>query len=79
MHGVFLSPRYSTNKSIYLTYAALGGYGGGHALACAKLNATATSAKLENFEVERNRVPGPTAMGFLPTHRQRTPQLPDSA
>src|SRR6195256_772900 len=51
MHGVFLSPRYATDHSIYLTYAAPGEYGGGLALARAKLNATATSAKLENFEV----------------------------
>src|SRR5471030_1744131 len=51
MHGVFLSPRYATDHSIYLTYAEPGDYGGGLALARAKLNATATSAKLENFEV----------------------------
>src|SRR5215469_8602082 len=51
MHGVFLSPHYATDHSIYLTYAEPGEYGGGLALARAKLNATATSAKLENFEV----------------------------
>jgi len=51
MHGVFLSPRYATDQSIYLTYAEPGDYGGGLALARAKLNATATSAKLEKFEV----------------------------
>src|SRR3954451_6924653 len=51
MHGVFLSPHYATDKSIYLTYAEPGDYGGGLALARAKLNATATSAKLENYEV----------------------------
>src|ERR1700674_4844787 len=50
MLGVFVSPHYATDKSIYLTYAEPGGYGGGLALARAKLNATATSAKLENFE-----------------------------
>src|ERR1035441_9298982 len=50
MHGVFLSPHYATDHNIYLTYAAPGDYGGGLALARAKLNVTATSAKLENFE-----------------------------
>ena len=42
MHGVFLSPRYATDKSIYLTYSELGDYGGGLAMARAKLTATAT-------------------------------------
>jgi glucose/arabinose dehydrogenase len=51
MHGVFLSPHYGTDHSIYLTYAEPGEYGEGLALARAKLNATATSVKLENFEV----------------------------
>jgi glucose/arabinose dehydrogenase len=51
MHGVFLSPNYDKDNSIYLTYAEPGEYGGGLALARAKLNATAASAKLENFEV----------------------------
>src|SRR6516162_5152620 len=51
MHGVFLSPHYLTDHSIYLTYAEPGEYGGGLALARARLNATATSAKLENFAV----------------------------
>src|ERR1700728_4170326 len=50
MHGVFLSPHYATAHSIYLTYAEPGEYGGGLALARAKLNATATSATLENYE-----------------------------
>src|SRR5215813_5362333 len=57
MHGVFLSPHYSTDKSVYLTYAEPGDYGGGLALARAKLNATATSAKLENFEVLWRQMP----------------------
>jgi hypothetical protein len=33
MMGVFLSPHYATNQSIYLTYAEPGDYGGGLALA----------------------------------------------
>ena len=57
MHGVFLSPRYATDKSIYLTYSELGDYGGGLAMARAKLTATATSAKLENFEVLWHQMP----------------------
>src|SRR5580698_1592993 len=57
MHGVFLSPHYATDHSIYLTYAEPGEYGGGLALARAKLNATATSATLENFEVLWRQMP----------------------
>jgi glucose/arabinose dehydrogenase len=51
MLGIFLSPHYATDHSIYLTYVEPGDYGGGFALARAKLNATATSARLENLEV----------------------------
>src|SRR5438552_5059858 len=59
MLGVFLSPHYATDRSIYLTYVEPGEYGGGFALARAKLNATATSARLENFEgLWRQRPPG---------------------
>ncbi len=57
MHGVFLSPHYSTDHSIYLTYAEPGDYGGGLVLARAKLNLTATSATLENFEVLWRQMP----------------------
>src|ERR1700733_12685986 len=57
MHGVFLSPHYATDQSIYLTYAAPGDYGGGLAMARAKLNVTATSAKLENLEVLWHQMP----------------------
>ncbi len=57
MHGVFLSPHYATDHSIYLTYAEPGDYGGGLALARAKLNVTATSAALENFEVLWRQMP----------------------
>ncbi len=57
MHGVFLSPHYATDHNIYLTYAEPGDYGGGLALARAKLNVTATSAKLENFEVLWHQMP----------------------
>ena len=51
MQGVFLSPHYATDHNIYLTYCEPGDYGGGFAMARARLNLTATSAKLENVEV----------------------------
>jgi glucose/arabinose dehydrogenase len=57
MHGVFISPRYATDQSIYLTYAEPGDYGGGLALARARLNVTATSARLANFEVLWRQMP----------------------
>jgi len=57
MLGVYVSPNYATDQSIYLTYAEPGDYGGGLALARAKLNATATSARLENFEVLWRQLP----------------------
>jgi len=57
MHGVFLSPEYTTNHLIYLTYAEPGEYGGGLALARAKLNVTASAASLENFEVLWRQMP----------------------
>src|SRR5215510_8308040 len=57
MHGVFISPRYATDQSVYLTYVEPGDYGGGLALARAKLNVTATSARLENFEVLWRQMP----------------------
>jgi len=57
MHGVFLSPHYASDKTVYLTYAEPGDYGGGLALARAKLNATATTAALDNFEVLWRQMP----------------------
>jgi glucose/arabinose dehydrogenase len=57
MLGVFISPQSATDQSIYLTYAEPGDYGGGLALARAKLNATATSARLENFAVLWRQMP----------------------
>jgi glucose/arabinose dehydrogenase len=61
MLGVFLSPRYAADQSIYLTYAEPGDYGGGLAMARAKLTITATetatSAKLENYEVLWRQMP----------------------
>src|SRR4030081_3638651 len=57
MHGVFVSPHNATDQSIYLTYVEPGDYGGGLALARAKLNATPTAAKLEQFEVLWRQMP----------------------
>ncbi len=57
MHGVFLSPHYATDHYVYITYAEPGDYGGGLALARAKLNLTATSARLGNFEVLWRQLP----------------------
>ena len=57
MMGVYLSPHYANDQSIYLTYVEPGEYGGGYALARARLNATATSASLEKFEVLWRQVP----------------------
>lgn len=57
MLGVFVSPHYATDQSIYLTYAEPGDYGAGLALARAKLVATATAARLENFEVLWRQMP----------------------
>src|SRR5882672_11697464 len=57
MLGVFLSPNYATDQNIYLTYVEPGDYGGGLALARATLNAAATSARLQNFEVLWRQMP----------------------
>src|SRR5271163_229366 len=57
MLGVFVSPHYATDQSIYLTYVEPGDYGGGLALARARLNATAASARLGNFEVLWRQMP----------------------
>src|SRR5678815_4883079 len=40
MLGVYVSPSYATDQNIYLTYSEPGDYGGGLALARAKLNTT---------------------------------------
>ena len=57
MLGVFLSPHYATDQSIYLTYVEPGDYGGGLAMARAKLTVSATSARLGNFEVLWRQMP----------------------
>jgi glucose/arabinose dehydrogenase len=57
MLGVFLSPKYATDQNIYLTYVEPGDYGGGLALARAKLNITPTVARLQNLEVLWRQMP----------------------
>ncbi len=58
MLGVFVSPQYATDQSIYLTYVEPGDYGGGLALARARLNTTnANAARLEKFEVIWRQLP----------------------
>jgi glucose/arabinose dehydrogenase len=57
MLGVFLSPTYATDQAIYLTYVEPGDYGGGLALARAKLATTPKSARLQNFEVLWRQLP----------------------
>src|ERR1051326_4002158 len=57
MLGVFVSPNYASDQSIYLTYVEPGDYGGGLALARAKLNITPTAARLQNLEVLWRQLP----------------------
>ena len=56
MLGVFVSPNFATDQSIYLTYIEPGDYGGGQALARAKLM-TVGRPRLENFEVLWRQMP----------------------
>src|SRR6202789_1349259 len=57
MLGIFLSPTYATDQKIYLTYVEPGDYGGGLALARAKLHSTANSARLGDFTVLWRQLP----------------------
>ncbi len=65
MLGIYLSPNYSTDQSVYLTYVEPGEYGGGLALARAKLNLAVPAgpggpgggARLENFNVLWRQLP----------------------
>ena len=56
MLGVFVSPRYETDRSVYITYIEPGDYGGGQALARARLN-LGRIPRLENFEVLWRQMP----------------------
>ncbi len=57
MLGVYLSPAYATDQNIYLTYSEPGDYGGGLALARAKLNLMGANARLSNFQVLWHQMP----------------------
>lgn len=58
MLGVFVSPHYATDESIYLTYVEPGDYGGGLVLARAKLRAAmAKAARLADYEVLWRQMP----------------------
>jgi len=56
MLGVFVSPKFATDESIYITYIEPGDYGGGQALARAKLN-LGRIPRLDNFEVLWRQLP----------------------
>jgi glucose/arabinose dehydrogenase len=56
MLGVFVSPHYATDQSVYVTYIEPGDYGGGQALARAKLN-LGRVPRLEKFEVLWRQMP----------------------
>ena len=57
MLGVYVSPTYTSDQRIYLTYAEPGDYGGGLALARATLNVTPTAANLRGVEVLWRQLP----------------------
>jgi aldose sugar dehydrogenase len=57
MLGVFLSPTYASDQLIYLTYVEPGDYGGGLALARAKLSISEKSARLTALEVLWHQLP----------------------
>ncbi len=56
MLGVFVSPKYATDQSIYLTYIEPGEYGGSQVLARAKLN-LGRVPRIENPEVLWRQMP----------------------
>jgi len=58
MLGVFLSPHFATDQNIYLTYSEPGDYGGGLALARAKLNFSGRGGPgLQNLQVLWRQLP----------------------
>ena len=56
MLGIYVSPNYASDQSVYITYIEPGDYGGGQALARAKLN-LGKIPRLENFEVIWRQMP----------------------
>jgi glucose/arabinose dehydrogenase len=57
MLGVFISPRYATDHSVYLTYVAPGDYGGSLAMGRARLVMNGERATLDGFEVLWRQMP----------------------
>ncbi len=55
--GVFLSPHYATDQSVYLTYDEPGEYGGGLTLARAKLTINGDRARLEGLQTLWRQLP----------------------
>jgi glucose/arabinose dehydrogenase len=55
--GVFLSPHYATDRSVYLTYVEPGDYGGAFALGRGQLQLDGASPALSNFQVLWRQVP----------------------
>ncbi len=55
--GVFLSPHYATDHSIYLTYAEPGGSGGGLAMGKGRLVLAGHHPRLEGFKVLWRQLP----------------------
>jgi glucose/arabinose dehydrogenase len=56
MLGVFVSPKFATDQSIYITYVEPGDYGGGQALARARVD-LGRNPRLNNFEVLWRQMP----------------------
>jgi aldose sugar dehydrogenase len=56
MLGVFLSPHYASDQTVYVTYIEPGDYGGGQALARGKLN-LGRVPRLEDLEVIWHQMP----------------------
>src|SRR6202167_1786415 len=57
MLGIFLSPHFATDQSVYLTYCEPGDYGCGLAVARAKLHVTENSARLGDLTVLWRQMP----------------------
>ena len=55
--GIFTSPKYASDRRVYLTYAEPGEYGSGLALARARLEAEQNGASLEGLEVIWRQLP----------------------
>ncbi len=57
MLGIYLSPKYATDQNVYITYVEPGDYGGGLALARAKLNLAPPAPRVQNLEVLWRQLP----------------------